>query len=66
MIQIEKGSTKSHASMQAYHHAHKDMRDFLTMEQHPHGDFVHFLMPTPSGSIKTSSICLLSSPFLLM
>jgi hypothetical protein len=31
-----------------------------------HGDFVHFLMLTPSGSIKTISICLLSSPFLLM
>jgi hypothetical protein len=65
MIQIEKGNTKLHAHMQAYHHTHEDTRD-LTMEQHMHGDFVHFLMPTPSRSIETTFICLLSFPFLLM
>jgi hypothetical protein len=66
MIQIEKGNTKSHANMQAYHHTHKNTRYFLTMEQRLHGDFFHFLTPLPSRSIKTTYICLLSSPFLFM
>jgi len=66
MIQIEKGNTKSHTCMQTFHHTQTDPKDFLTMEQHLRGDFVHFLMPTPSKSIETTFICLLISFFLLM